>query len=418
MRRLLIALTICLMAGEGLAQTPTFVAEATLPAVTKDGFYEVEIVPALAVYLNESFGNIRLYDAQHHEVPYLLREESARYYAGQFTPYEILEKKQEEGCCTSLILHNPKQSELNSIQLIIRNAEVTKEATLLGSDDRKQWFALKQHFSLSPAANANGTSEVKIVDFPLSNYRYYSLRIADSTSAPLNILNAGYTEDSRVEEAKFTEVPVRKITTGQKTGEKNTYVTIRFDTARLVDKLELKMKGAPYFLRHAVLYEPQQRVSKKGETSTYYNRVEEMEVNSHHPTTLEFPALKVKEFLIVIDNQDNPPLEVAEAKPYQRRRYLTAYLKSGTTHTVDVGQESLSTPAYDLAFFKDSIPDQPQVVHAGVITVFEQKQAETSPTFFTTKAFIWVAVIGVIAVLGFMSVKLLKETNAQKKEGL
>jgi hypothetical protein len=416
MRRLLIFLTVCLIAGEGIAQTPAFVAEASLPPVTKDGFYEVEIVPALAVYLNGSFGNIRLYDAQHHEVPYLLREESVRYFAGQFTPYEILEKKQEEGCCTSLILHNPKQSELNSIQLVIRNAEVTKEATLLGSDDRKQWFALKQHFLLSPS-NTNGTSEVKIVDFPLSNYRYYSLRIADSTSAPLNILNAGYTEDNRVEEAKFTEVPVQKITTGQKSGEKNTYITLRFDTARLVDKLELKMKGAPYFLRHAVLYEPQQRISKKGETSTYYNRLQEMEVNSHHPTTLEFPALKVKEFLIVIENQDNPPLEVAEAKPYQRRRYLTAYLKSGTTHTLDFGPESLSTPAYDLAFFKDSIPDQPQVIDAGAITVFKQKQPETSPTFFTTKAFIWAAVIGVIAVLGFMSVKLLKETNAEKKEG-
>jgi hypothetical protein len=402
------------MVAEGMAQTPAFVAEATVPPVTKDGFYEVEIVPAMAVYLNESFGNIRLYDAQHHEVPYLLREESTRYVAGQFTPYEILEKKQEEGCCTSLILHNPKQSELNSIQLIIRNAEVTKEATLLGSDDRKQWFALKQHFSLSPAANANGTSEVKIVDFPLSNYRYYSLRIADSTSAPLNILNAGYMEESRMEEATFTEVPVQNITTGQKPGEKNTYVTIRFDTARLVDKLELKMTGAPYFLRHAVLYEPQQRVSKKGETSTYYNRLEEMEVNSHHPTTLEFPALKAKELLIVIENHDNPPLEVAEARPYQRRRYLTAYLKSGAAHTLDVGSPSLSTPSYDLAFFKDSIPDQPQVIHTGSITVFPQRQTETSPTFFTTTAFIWAAVIAVIAVLGFMSVKLLKETNAKK----
>jgi len=417
MRRLLIFLTVCLIAGQGFAQRPASVAEATVPPVTKDGFYEVEIVPALAVYLNGPFGNIRLYDAQHHEVPYLLREESTRYHAGHFIPYEILEKKQEEGCCTSLILYNPKQSELNSIQLIIRNAEVTKEATLLGSDDRKQWFALKQHFSLSPAANANGTSEIKIVDFPLSNYRYYSLRIADSTSAPLNILNAGYMEDSSVEEAKFTEVPVREVTTGLKPGEKNTYVTIRFDTARLVDRLELKMKGAPYFLRHAVLYEPQQRISKKGEASTYYNRLEEMEVNSHHPTTLDFPGLKVKELLIVIDNQDNPPLEVAEAKPYQRRRYLTAYLKSGVAHTLTLGPESMSTPVYDLAFFKDSIPDQPQVVHTGAITVIEQKQTETSPTFFTTKAFIWVAVIAVIAVLGFMSVKLLKETNAGKKEG-
>jgi len=43
MRRLLIFLTVCLIASEAMAQTPAFVAEVLLFVVTKDGFYEVEI---------------------------------------------------------------------------------------------------------------------------------------------------------------------------------------------------------------------------------------------------------------------------------------------------------------------------------------------------------------------------------------
>ncbi|MBL0740846.1 hypothetical protein [Chryseolinea lacunae] len=415
MKQISFLIATILSTSIALAQAPVFVAEAPLPPVENDGFYEVPVSPALAAYLTESLGNVRIVDGQGHEIPFLVREEKPHVYSMQFRPYEILEKKQEEGCCTSLMLHNPKQSLLNSIQLVIKNADVSKEATLLGSDDKEHWFALKQHFMLYPSTNASGTSEIKIVDFPMSNYRYYSLRIADSTSAPLNILNAGYFED-RQEEGKYTAVPVKEMFQREKAGEKKTYVTLHFDTARRVDKLELALKGSPYFLRQAVLYDVRQRTNKKGKTETYYNSIEEIELNSRHVTSLELPAMKVKTFLLVIDNRDNPPLKVDVAKPYQLNRYLTAYLKKGDSYTLKVGEETLGSPSYDLAFFRDSIPQQPPVLSAGNITLLKQKtKVEGTPTFFTSTAFIWGAVVLVIAILGFMSVRLLKEAGNNKE---
>src|SRR5688572_25447592 len=124
-----------------------FIGEASLPVVQADGFYRVLISPQLGGFLNSEFSNVRILDNKGREVPYLYQEELPVQYTTQFKSYEILEKKQQKNCCTSLLLHNPGSQPINNISLSIKNAEVTKQATLLGSDDKENWFALKQHFT-------------------------------------------------------------------------------------------------------------------------------------------------------------------------------------------------------------------------------------------------------------------------------
>lgn len=301
----------------------SFTGEASLPAVNEDGFYRIFISPEASVYLNRKFTNIRIYDGQEKEVPFLFEEERSDHYAEEFKEYEILEKKQHEGCCTSLMLHNPDQKLLSNINLIIKNADVTKEAILLGSDDKQHWFALKQRFVLYPTTNISGTSEIKILDFPLSNYSYYSLRIDDSTSAPLNILKAGYVEVRRAN-GMYTDVPLQKIVKTDSAKQKKTYLHFQFDTLRIIDKLELSMKGSPYYLRKAMLYEHKKNTLKREGKEGYYNLLREVELSSKHPTTIELPGIKVRDIFLVIENEDNPLLEVDFIKAFQLNRYLTA----------------------------------------------------------------------------------------------
>ena len=76
----------------------------------------------------------------------------------------------------------------------------------------------------------------------------------------------------------------------------------------------------------------------------------------------------------------------------------------------------MTEPSYDLAFFKDSLSYQPTVLKVqNVQTIQAADKKEESPTFFTDKRVIWVAIILVIGILGFMSVRLIRETNTQKK---
>lgn len=403
---------VCL--GSFSMQAQQFRAEASLPNVEADGFYRILLSPEIAPYSNQQFSNIRLYDANKKEVPYVLREEQPSYQQAQFKAYTIVEKTQQPNCCTTLILQNPDKTSINNINLLIRNAEVTKEATLSGSDDQKNWFVIKEQFYLQSIDNSSEAADMKVVNFPLSNYAYYQLRINDSTNAPLNILKAGY-YDVLTSGGAYTEVPTRSLVSADSAKEKKSYIYLRYDTLRLLDKLELTMTGTPYFLRNVEVYQRQTRTTKKGKKD-FYDLVTSFEVSSAHPSIIQLPMLKTEELMLVVENRDNPSLAIADIKVYQLNRYLAAWLKKGDTYTMQFGDEALRAPSYDLAFFKDSISYQPAVLKVqNVKRILEVIKVEESPTFFKDKRVIWVAIILVIGVLGFMSVRLIKETNAQKK---
>lgn len=411
----LLLLLIFIIASVNPAISQKTIGEVVVPKVEADGFYRIFISPELSPYLNREFTNLRIIDQLNKEVPYLFQKEIPTFYTQRFKEYQLVEKKQQKNCCTSLTLKNPDNQPINNISLSIKNADVTKHATLLGSDDKQNWFALKQHFILDAIDNINQTSEIKIVDFPLSNYTYYLLQIEDSTSAPLNILKAGYYEINS-EEGKYTEVSSFKILKSDSVNRKKSFIRITFDTIQVIDKISLSLTGTHYYLRKASLYVNKVRQNKKGAIEHYYDLLSEIELSSKQKSVIDLPGIMANQFLIVIENEDNPTLEVAELKAYQLNRYLTAWLKQDDQYKLSIGITDLQEPTYDLAFFKDSIPVQPTVLALGAITIFKKVKPQLSTTFFTSQSIIWIAIVVVIVILGIMSVKLIKEASIAKKE--
>lgn len=387
-----------------------FRGEATLPDVTSDGFYRVAVSPALGTYLNERFTNLRIYDRELQEVPYIFQKEEPAYYTTHFKSYEIVASTRQKNCCTTLILRNPDGRPINNLSLSIKNAEVTKTATLLGSDDRENWFALKQRFTVSAIDNRSKTSEVRIIDFPLSNYSYYQLQLDDSTSAPLNILSAGYYEVTS-EDGKYTAIAPKTVMKADSTHQKRTYVKLAFDTTQVIDKIVLSMTGAPYFLRSATLLSTIAVTDRKGNKSVSYEPLAIFEISSKQPSVIELPGTRARELTMRIENADNPALELGSARAYQLNRYFTAWLKKGDHYTIKVGDTGMAAPQYDLGFFRDNIPDLPPVLLPGPVRLFEETSTPAAPTFFTNSIIIWIAIGAVIAVLGFMAVKMANETS-------
>lgn len=403
------ALIILAMVGTACFGQP-FRGEATLPGVSTDGFYRIALSPAFSAHVNESFSNLRIYDRDQKEVPYIFQKEEPAYYTTQFKSYEIVSKTHQKKCCTTLTLRNPDGRPINNISLSIRNADVTKAATLLGSDDQQNWFALKQNFTLSAVDNHDNTSEIRIIDFPLSNYTYYQVQIDDSTSAPLNLLSAGHYEVIS-EDGKYTALETQREAKTDHAKEKQTVVNITFDTTQVIDKVTLSMTGSPYFLRRATLLTKREITDAKGRRSFYHEELQSFTVSSKQASVIDLSGTRAEELIVRIDNEDNPSLELAAVRSYQLNRYLVAWLKKGNGYTVKIGDPAQREPRYDLAFFRDNIPDQPQVLTPGELKIFGEVKKKPAPTFFTDNIIIWIAIVVVIAVLGFMAVRMAQETS-------
>ncbi|HTE31172.1 MAG TPA: hypothetical protein VK666_12410 [Chryseolinea sp.] len=406
-----LALTIGLLQPTMAQQ---FQVESKLPTAEADGFYRIVLTPQLGAFTNGQFNNLRLHDTNNKEVPYLFQAEQPSQYSRKFKNYDIIDIGQHKNCCTSVVLHNPDSEPINNITLAIKNAEVTKEATLLGSDDKINWYALKQRFYFSPVNDVNSTSETRTVDFPLSNYAYYKLDIDDSTTAPLNILGAGYYEVTS-ENGKFTKL-FPHYAQIDSAGTKRTFLRISFDSLRIIDKLTLSMQGATYFLRKAVLYQRKEHTGNKGNRKVKHDMLTSFVLSSKQVSSIDMQGALVKELLVVIENEDNPPLKVLSVDAYQLNRYLTAWLKKGEQYSIKVGPADLHRPIYDLAYFTDSIPGKVTTITGASLTTLDQHDTFATHSIFSRKVIIWIAIGIVMVVLGLLAIKMVAETSKASKQ--
>ncbi len=389
-----------------------FTKQATIEKAGRSGFHRILLRPEISGTAGAGLQDLRIFDQNRREVPFLYTQEALSTASIQFVEYEIDKKEILRNCCTKLVLSNHHQNKINNISLRIKNAEVRKKAKLTGSDDGQNWYALKENFYLQQINNLTETSELKIVDFPLSNYRYYAIEIDDSSAAPLNILAAGY-YDTESESGKFQQI--KPIVFSQQDTFKESRIAIRFPHEVLIDKLYFSFSEMPFYLRNAKLQTKQTRTQKNGKTEEYYTDISQLQVSSAKSNTFLLPAVKVKELYLLIDNKDNPPLQISAVEAYQLNRYLSAWFEKDKNYMLKLGAEGLQQPDYDIAYYKDSIPkDIPLLATSSLKNIEKPAVLVASNTFFSNKNIIWAAIIGVIVLLGFMSTKMIKETNARQ----
>nr|MBA3898833.1 hypothetical protein [Bacteroidota bacterium] len=315
-------------------------------------------------------------------------------------------------CCTHLVLKNPKKNTISNISLVIKNAETTKKAKLTGSDDGENWFAIKEEFYFHGINNRESTMELKSIEFPPSNYEFYSLLIDDSSAAPLNIFKAGFYE-TETETGAYTKLTGLAFIQADSSHIKKSYIKIEFPSTVLLDKIDFRMEGPAYFQRNVRLMVKQERILKKGKKVTTMEPLQAFSISSTKQNSFFLPAIKVDAFYVEIENLDAPALTVKEVNAFQLNRYLVAFLEKGQSYSIKISEKTLSAPKYDIAYFMDSIPSDAPILNATKIIDFSQEKKFSEASFFTNKHIIWVAIILVILILGLLSVKLLRETSSK-----
>ncbi|WP_207433155.1 hypothetical protein [Sabulibacter ruber] len=396
-----------------LAFQPTwaqdFAWQAQLAPVAQPGYYRILLSPRVVGHSQPNQEDIRLFDAKGQTVPYLLRTEVPVQYRTLFKPYQILRYTRQPGGISELLVHNPQKRAINNISLLIGNAEVRKQVSLSGSDDQQNWYVLKEQDLLYAIRNTQKTAEVKLLDFPLSNYQYFRLQLNDSTSAPLNILKAGY-YDTYSEAGKYTRIPVQSFSRVDSTENHTTYLRLRFGQPVYPEQIAFYISAPALYHRPGQVVLGEQQGHERRRKRRRRARLEETSVplllHSNAPAVLDLPRQKVEALTIQIENADNPPLTIDSVRVLQLNRYLVAELAPNQTYTLKFGSEKLTAPEYDLQFFQDSIPQNIPVVETRQI---QSLQAEKKPSPRSSTILIWAAIALLAVGLGYMTVRLLRD---------
>ncbi|MFC5271653.1 hypothetical protein [Adhaeribacter terreus] len=386
--------------------------KAPLPAVSENGFYRINLRPEIVRFTNADFSDLRIHDNKNHELPYLLERTATEKTTRYFREYPIVGKNNIPKINTTLVIQNPRKSKINNLALVIKNTNVSKNASLSGSADAQNWYALEDDYLLQSVSNSEATSEVKVLHFPLSDYEFYKLEINDSASAPLNILTAGF-YDFNAENGQYEIIPELSLKRTDSANIKKTFLWFSAEMPVLIDKLDFKIDSATFYLRNATVFVRKTVNDRRNKKLESWVPVQSFQLRSDGKNAFQFTGFRAKEFYVEIENADNPPLNIAAVNAFQLKTYLIAELKKNREYALYFSDAKAVLPTYDLPFFKDKLPGNLPVLEPLAVIKNAMPEAPKSAVnrFFQHEILIWIALLVVIAFLGYMTYKMLKETS-------
>jgi len=377
--------------------------ESKLTQSTENSFYKIVLNPNLVSKLKSDCSDLRIYESENIEVPYILKVEVPFSNNVLFKEYEIISKTYDEHKgITRIVVKNSKKLKINNFCITLKNAEVYKYLTLNGSDNNKDWYIIKNDYYFTSIRNSDETSEVRILDFPLSDYEYFEISIYDCFNAPLNVLNVGY-YDLETEKGQYlnTENPV--ISQKDSSEVKESYIKLHFSENQYIDKINIKISSKNYFYRNARLY----KVGLSAKNTETLDLIKNIDLCSCSYNTFYLNNESANDFLLIIQNNDNQPIKIDSIHCYQLIHSLLTPLEKDKSYVLKFGDKSLKMPVYDLKYFQDSITKNIPVITSGDITKFEK--AEKEVIFYMKPVFLWITIGIVMIILGFMSFKMLRE---------
>lgn len=389
-------------------QAQHFAGSAKLDSVKNDGFYSIILPPTVTSKLNQNFSDLRILNSKGVETPYILATEGKTYHSSYFKEYKITEKKIVPKCSTSIIIKNENKTEINNISVEVKNADVVKFSQVLGSDDAKNWFAIKSAYLFDLNNHVSQPNTFNIINFPISNYRYFKIDFIDSNSAPINIIKAGYF-DTKIEEGKFTLLPTPVFKVVNHTESKQTFINITFPENELIDRLEFTFTAPKFYQREAVLGYYANLPKNKKE----FHPITNFTLKSNQINAFDLAhSINKKELVLIIQNENNPELSIKDVQAFQLTKYLKTYLTKGESYKLKFGDKNALAPIYDLAYFTDSIPGILPNIQLDSITYhhhIHHRKPHHIKKWYENTIIIWSILISVLGLMTFIVLTMLKD---------
>jgi hypothetical protein len=384
----------------------------SLPEIKNKGFHKIMITPNIGAKTADNYADLRLYDQQKKEVPYIIRKDFVRKQHRKFIPYQLIGKSTPGDTATELIVKNQLKSKINNLSIFLNNAEVSKQIIISGSDDQKHWFAVKQNYNIIGIANQNNVTELNTIYFPLSNYTFYKILINDKHSLPVKVLQAGYYQDS-ISYGEEVLLKAPEIVRKENVKEHVTQIQLNFDASYEIDKINLQITAPTLYQRPLRIY-----ALRKINGKNIQELVQETTLSATSNNQIIIDGVQAQHLILEILNDNNPFLQINSIDCYQRAQYIIAYLEQKGSYTLKFGNKNLNAPIYDLAYFEDVIPSQIPILETKDITIISSPDKPVTktiePPYYNKKTFLWAVIIGIAILLLLITSKMLNEMNKKK----
>lgn len=381
-----------------------FTLSAKISPIKESGPHVIYVGSQFRSLTDENPETFRILDSKNKEVPYFIEYGSTTLNEQGFRKLQIIAKTNIPGKSSSFTIENTSGGKMPELTLAIGNTDAVKTYSISGSNDNREFFGLINNQILEGLYDPADTKVYKTLYLPLHNYKYIRIDFDDKKTLPVNLLEAGQLTESITPVAMEEIVPSVKIENTD--SGKKTRITVKQKHWILINRMVLDIKAPSFYKRSArILVNREEKVRRKLRKSV--NVVEEFELDSSTKNAIDFLHFEEQEFVIEIDNQDNPPLDIASVKFYQVPIRIVADLKAGETYTMVTGNEKLGAAQYDFINFKDKLPKNLPVATLSDAKAINAKTSEKSTTH--NPWIMWVCIAAGAGIVIYFCISMVRD---------
>lgn len=374
-----------------------------------DSTYHKIILPNdIYQHLNPSFTDLRIYGitAQNDtfEAPYIIQIEKEKIRVDE-VPFKLINESKNPNTYY-YTFENLSDEAINKIKLDFKNTDFDWKVKLEGSQNQQEWFTILEEYRILSLKNSKINYQFTDLNLPESKFKYFRIQINSeakpilkSTNILLSNISTGNYQSYGILARKKSDDKERKQT------------VIDFSLQQLVPVSRIKIQvnnPSDYYRNISIKYLSDSVETEKGWQYSYQTFMNGT-LNSFENNQFNFDSKLLKNLRIIIDNQDNAPLDIAGIEVSGYTHTLIARFNNSADYHLFYGKPNARKPQYDLTHFADKIPSNLPEITLGVEEKLSKIAVEKREPIFTNKNWLWAIMLVIIALLGWATMKMLKK---------
>lgn len=356
---------------------------------------------------NAGFEDLRIFGISEKdtvEVPYLLKQRAEKVSTQEIPFKQLNQSANVNGYYYTF--QSPAVNTINQINLTFKQPNFDWKVTLEGSNDNKDWFTVLKDYRILSIKNNNTDYQFTKLTFPDSKYLYY--RIAVKSDVQPDLLAAKISKTDTIK-GIYNNVSYRAYNLINDAANKESIITVDLKNPVPLSYLKLNVQSDFDFYRSfKIEYATDSFRTEKG-MQFNYAPLHEGTISSLEKAEFNFPNTIASRLKIIIQNNDNKPLRLTglqlKGNVYE---IIARFDEPKLAYALYYGNESATAPSYEIEKFESKIPTNLSVVAIGEEQKNPAYSIKTEKPLFENKAWLWILMAVIIALLGWFSFKMLK----------
>ncbi len=408
MKKKIIKFLVLLISFGTYAQIDQYAYRSILPEIT-DTWHAISLPDEMFSKVSPNLSDIRVFGITNKkdtiEAPYLLRLKTEKKSFNKI-PFTILNTSfNKKG--TYITLEIPTKQPINQIHLDFEQSNFDWLITLEGTQDRKEWYTIKEDYRILSIKNELTDYQFTTVRFPNAQYHYFRILIK-STKKP--VLQSANVTRYEVKKANYKEYDIEKLNIQNPKGTKKTIIDVSLKTPVPVSYIGIEVQETfDYYRPISIRYVADSMQTQKGSWKPRYRELSSGVLNSIEDNVFTNTSTIAQKFRIVINNHDNQPLKINKVivKGYQHE-LVTRFTNPGTYYLV-YGNDKMKKPSYDLNYVSAKIPDEMTTLFPEAQSTIGHEESSVTKPLFANKIWLWGIMGIVILLLGGFTLSMMKK---------